>query len=107
METKTLKESSEMFLNIANKVRLLGFTFLDSWLVEKILVTVPERFEARNTTLENTKELLKIMLIDFLNSLKDKEQRKLMRQEVKTVGALVSEHLVNKFQKKKTNQEVW
>lgn len=46
------------------------------------------------------------MLIEFHNSLKDKEKKKLMKQEVKTVGALVSERPVNKFHKKKTNQEV-
>lgn len=38
-ESKTVKEYSYRLLNIANKVRLLSSTFLDSRIVEKILVT--------------------------------------------------------------------
>ena len=68
-ELKTIKEYSERLLNIANRVRLLGSEFKDSRIVEKILVTIPERFEATITTLENTKDLSKITLAKLLNSL--------------------------------------
>ncbi|KAL6335668.1 hypothetical protein AAG906_032852 [Vitis piasezkii] len=40
-------------------------------MVEKILVTVPERFEASITTLENTKDLSMITLVELLNALQD------------------------------------
>ncbi|GMI87552.1 hypothetical protein HRI_002424500 [Hibiscus trionum] len=43
-ETKSIKEYSDRLLDIANRIRLLGSTFKDSRIVEKILVTVPERF---------------------------------------------------------------
>ncbi|XP_049382594.1 uncharacterized protein LOC125846933 [Solanum stenotomum] len=49
-ETETIKDYSERLLNIANRVRLLDSVFNDSRIVEKILVTVPERFEATITT---------------------------------------------------------
>ncbi|XP_059599370.1 uncharacterized protein LOC132255304 [Vitis vinifera] len=68
-ESKTIKEYSERLLSIANRVRLLGSEFKDSRIVEKILVTIPERFEATITTLENTKDLFKITLAELLNSL--------------------------------------
>ena len=61
-ETETIKEYSDRLLNIANRVKLLGSSLEDSRIVEKILVTVPERFEATITTLENTKDLSKIAL---------------------------------------------
>jgi len=73
-ESETVKKYSDRLLNIANKVRLLGSTFSDSRIVEKILVTVPQRYEATITTLENTKDLT-----ELLNSLKAQEQRRLMR----------------------------
>lgn len=52
-----VKEYFDRLLNIANKVRLLGFEFFDSRLVQKILVTVLEQFEATISSLENTKDL--------------------------------------------------
>jgi len=56
-ESESVKEYSDRLLSIANKVRLLGSVLKDSRIVETLLVTVPERFEATITTLENTKDL--------------------------------------------------
>jgi hypothetical protein len=74
-ESETIKEYSDRLLGIANKIRLLGSEFSDSRIIEKILVTVPERYEATVTTLENTKDLSKISLAELLNSLQAQEQR--------------------------------
>ena len=61
-EFETIKDYSYRLLSIANKVRLLGSKLNDSRIVEKILVTMPERYEAIVTILENTKDLSKISL---------------------------------------------
>ena len=61
-EFETIKDYSYRLLSIANKVRLLGSKLNDSRIVEKILVKVPERYEAIVTILENTKDLSKISL---------------------------------------------
>ncbi|KAA8519448.1 hypothetical protein F0562_013677 [Nyssa sinensis] len=74
-DSKTIKDYSNRLLSIANKVRLLGSGFTDSRIVEKILVTVPERYEATITTLENTKDLSKISLAELLNALQAPEER--------------------------------
>ena len=86
-ESETIKEYSNKLLSIANKVRLLGTEFADSRIVEKILVTVPERYEASIATLENTKDLSKITLAEVLHALQAQEQRRLMRQEGSMEGA--------------------
>ena len=79
-ESKMIKGYSYRLLDIANKVRLLGTKFTDSRIVEKILVTVPERYEASITTLENRKDLSsKITLSEVLHALQAQEQRRLMR----------------------------
>lgn len=91
-ESETIKEYSDRLLDIANKVRLLGTKFLDSRIVEKILVTVPERYEASITTLENTKDLSKITLAELLHALKSQEQRRLMREEHVIEEALTAKH---------------
>ncbi|KAA3484560.1 Retrovirus-related Pol polyprotein from transposon TNT 1-94 [Gossypium australe] len=68
-ESEIIKEYSERLLNIANKIRLLGSSLVDSRIVEKILVTLPKRFEATITALENTKDMSKITLAELLSSL--------------------------------------
>ena len=68
-ESKTIKEYSDKLLSISNKVRLLNFDLPNSSIVEKILVTVQEKFETTITTLENTKDLSKITLAEVLNAL--------------------------------------
>ena len=79
-QSETIKDYSDRLLGIANKVRLLGTKFTDSRIVEKILVTVPERYEASITTLENRKDLSsKITLSEVLHALQAQEQRRLMR----------------------------
>ena len=48
-ETELVKEYSDRLFSIINKVRLLGFVLNNSRIVEKLLVTVPEKFEATIT----------------------------------------------------------
>ncbi|KAH0644627.1 hypothetical protein KY284_032511 [Solanum tuberosum] len=77
-----LKAEYEGDERIRGMVRLLGSVFNDSCIVEKILVTVPERFEATITTLENTKDLSKITFAKLLNALQAQEQRRFMREQL-------------------------
>ncbi|XP_016540953.2 uncharacterized protein LOC107841595 [Capsicum annuum] len=104
-ETKTIKDYSERILNVANRLRLLGFVFNDSRIVEKILLTVPKKFEATITTLENTKDLSKITLAKLLNALQAQEQQKVMRDKVNTEGALFAKPQDRGKYKKKEEQE--
>nr|KYP68754.1 hypothetical protein KK1_022395 [Cajanus cajan] len=68
-ETETIKQYSDKLLSNANKVRLLGTQFFDSRIVEKIPVTIPERYEVSIAALENTKDLSKITLAKVLHVL--------------------------------------
>ncbi|XP_073314961.1 uncharacterized protein [Primulina huaijiensis] len=105
-DSKTIKDYSNKLLNIANKVRLLRSEFTDTRIVEKILVIVPERYEATVTTLENTKDLTKISLAELLNALQAQEQRRLMREDTTSEGALAAKHQnLAKYKKKKKNFE--
>ncbi|XP_011035013.1 PREDICTED: uncharacterized protein LOC105132957 [Populus euphratica] len=76
-DSETIKEYSDKLLGIVNKVRLLGINFSDCRIVEKILVTVPKRYEASLTTIKNTKDLSKITLVELINALHAQEQRRL------------------------------
>ncbi|KAL8145698.1 hypothetical protein AgCh_003734 [Apium graveolens] len=80
-ESETIKVYSDRLLGIANKVKLLGTDFPDSRIVQKILFTLPEKFEVTISSLENSKDLSNITLTELLNALKAQEQRRLMREE--------------------------
>ena len=78
---------------------------LKTRIVEKILVTIPERFKATITTLENTKDLSKITLAELLNSLQAQEQWMVMRQEATVDEALPAKHEDGWRNKKKKNRK--
>ncbi|RVX09275.1 hypothetical protein CK203_015401 [Vitis vinifera] len=46
-ETETIKDNSDKLLGIVNKVRLLGKDFSDERIVQKILVTLPEKHKSK------------------------------------------------------------
>ena len=100
-ESETIKEYDNKLLSIANKVRLLGSNFSDSRIVEKILVIVPERFEATITSLENTKDLSKLTLAELVNALQAKEQRRKMKAEGSVKEALQDKLQTNQGEKNK------
>ncbi|XP_047150826.1 uncharacterized protein LOC124822806 [Vigna umbellata] len=74
-ESDTIKEYLDKFLGIANKIKVLESNFIDSKIVEKILVTVPERYEASIASLENTKDISKITLVEVIHAFQAQEQR--------------------------------
>ncbi|XP_056164508.1 uncharacterized protein LOC115692343 [Syzygium oleosum] len=79
-ESETIKEYSDKLISIAN---------------QKILVSLPERFEATIASLENTKDLSQIKLAELLSALQAQEQRRLMRLEGSTKGALQAKEQQN------------
>lgn len=68
-ESETIKDYSDRFLLIVNKVRILGTELNDNRIVQKILVTLPERYEATIASLKNTKDLSKHSLAELLSAL--------------------------------------
>ncbi|KAL6990741.1 hypothetical protein U1Q18_052532 [Sarracenia purpurea var. burkii] len=86
-ETENIKDYADKLLNIVNKVRLLGKDFPDERIVQKILVTVPEKYESKISSLEESKDLSTMSLGELVNALQAQEQRRLMRQEETVHGA--------------------
>ena len=79
-ESETIKDYSDRLLDIINKVRLFGIDFSNSRIVQKVLVTVPEKFKATVSSIENSKDVSSITLAELLNTLQAQEHRRLIRQ---------------------------
>ncbi|KAG6521456.1 hypothetical protein ZIOFF_018575 [Zingiber officinale] len=82
----------------------------DDRIVQKILVSLLERFEATIASLENTKDMSDIRLEELLSALEAQEQRRLMRREVPVEameGALLarSQMRASGREKKSWNQQ--
>ncbi|XP_051142866.1 uncharacterized protein LOC127259530 [Andrographis paniculata] len=102
-ESETVKEYSDRLLVIANKVRLLGSQLSDSRIVQKIIVTVPERFEATISPLENTKDMSRMSLTELTQALQSQKQIRLMRSEESVEGALVAKNQSTQAKKGNSN----
>ena len=87
-KTESIKDYSDRLLTIVNKIRLTGEELPDSRIVEKVLVSLPERFEAKISSLEDSRNLSQISLSELMNALQAQEQRRGYRQETVTEGAL-------------------
>ena len=98
-ESETIKDYSDRLLDIVNKVRLLGTEFTDSRIVQKILVTVPEKFEATISLIKNSKDVSSITLAELLNALQAQEQKRLMRQAGSVEGAFFAKSQNNMQQR--------
>ena len=106
--SETIKEYTGKLVNIANKIRILGSDFSDSRIVQKILVTLPEKFDATISSLESTKDLSKITLAELNNALQAQEHRRLTREEGSVEGALQAKLQINHGDKdKKKKFQKW
>ena len=79
-ESDAVKDYGAQLLSIADKVRLVGKLFSNEKIVQKILVTLLEKYEVTISSLENSKDLSTISLTKLSHSLEAAEQRRLMRQ---------------------------
>ncbi|KAH1047418.1 hypothetical protein J1N35_038202 [Gossypium stocksii] len=68
-------------MNVVNNIRLLGDQFSEARIVEKFISTLSEKYEAKISSLENSKDLTSISLTELINALYAQEQRRASRQE--------------------------
>ncbi|CAJ2652705.1 unnamed protein product [Trifolium pratense] len=89
-EIETVREFSDRISKVVSQIRLLGEDLSDQRVVEKILVCLPDRFEAKISSLEETKDFSQITLAELVNALQATEQRRSLRLEESVEGAFVA-----------------
>ncbi|KAA3458763.1 pleiotropic drug resistance protein 3-like [Gossypium australe] len=70
-----------------NNIRLFGDQFSESRIVEEVISTLPEKYEAKISSLEDSRDLSSISLTELINALYTQEQRRASRQEKHHEGA--------------------
>ncbi|XP_017632675.1 uncharacterized protein LOC108475201 [Gossypium arboreum] len=90
-EEETVKQYSDRIMAVVNSIRLLGEQFDEAMIVEKVLSILPERYEAKISSLEDLRDLARISLTELINALYAQEQRRASR---------IEEHQESAFQAK-------
>ncbi|GKU90016.1 hypothetical protein SLEP1_g4069 [Rubroshorea leprosula] len=80
-ESETVKEYSDRLMKVVNQMRLHGEELFDKRVVQKVLVSLPEKFEHKISSLEDSRDLSKVTLTELVNALRAVEQRKTLRLE--------------------------
>ena len=80
-DNESIKDYIDRLMEVVNKIRLLGEDLIDQRVVEKVLVSLLERFESKISSLEDSKDLTKISLAELVHASQAQEQRRSMRQK--------------------------
>ncbi|XP_071918746.1 uncharacterized protein [Coffea arabica] len=80
-DTENIKKYSDRLVNIVNKIKLIGEQLPNSRVVEKVLVSLLERFETKISSLEDSRDLSRMALLELINALEAQEQRRAIRTE--------------------------
>ncbi|KAF3682417.1 hypothetical protein FXO37_02343 [Capsicum annuum] len=87
-DSETIEEFSNELMKVVNQIRLMGEELTDSRIVEKVFVSLPEIFEAKISSLEDSKDLTKLSPSKLVHALQAQEQRRSLRLEEATETAL-------------------
>ena len=80
-EGETVKEYSSKLLELVNKIRILGEVIEDSKVVEKIMISLPTKFESKISAIEESCDLKTLSVAELISKLQIQEQRASIREE--------------------------
>ncbi|EOY32548.1 Uncharacterized protein TCM_040529 [Theobroma cacao] len=89
-DEETMKDYSDKVLRVVNQLRLFGENITERRVVNKFLVSLPEKFESKISSLEDSKDLTTMSVSELINVLQAQEQRRALRQEDHVEAALAA-----------------
>ncbi|KAK3018020.1 hypothetical protein RJ639_004740 [Escallonia herrerae] len=100
-EDESLKDYSSRFLELINQMKTHGEDISDRRIVEKTLISLPEKFDPIIAVIEETKNLSTLSVQEAMASLKPYEQRMARHTEKAVESAFQSKHVSSKSQERK------
>ncbi|WRX29201.1 protein of unknown function DUF4219 - like 10 [Theobroma cacao] len=91
-EEASLKDYIDKVMKVVNQLRLLGEVVPEKRVVNKILVSLPEKFKAKISSLEDSKDLSSFIVVELVNALQALKQRRAIQVEDHTESALVASY---------------
>ncbi|KAG8493853.1 hypothetical protein CXB51_011152 [Gossypium anomalum] len=68
-DSETVKQYADRIMATVNNIRLLGDEFSDKRVVENVITTLPEKYEEKISSLEDSRDLSTIFLTELINAL--------------------------------------
>ncbi|TXG46650.1 hypothetical protein EZV62_011029 [Acer yangbiense] len=104
-EGETVKDYSSKLSELVNQMRLYGDTIEDHKVVEKMLVSLPDKFEAKVAAIEEFCDLKALTVSEMVSKLQAQEQRLAIKNGDEMEGAFQAKHKGNQpFKKDKKKQ---
>ncbi|XP_074377462.1 uncharacterized protein LOC141718983 [Apium graveolens] len=95
-DTESIKDYSGRLMDVVNQVRLLGEAFTDQKVVEKIMVSVPQKFESKISAIEESCDMKDLTIAELISKLHAQEQRVSIRGDVSTSISSKSERKIRR-----------
>ncbi|GKV16598.1 hypothetical protein SLEP1_g27220 [Rubroshorea leprosula] len=89
-ETETVHQYTNKLMDVVNRIRLHGEEFPDRRVVEKIIVSVPDKFESKISAIEESCDLKELTITELISKLQAHEQRLVMKTDETTEGAFLA-----------------
>ncbi|KAK3023450.1 hypothetical protein RJ639_042662 [Escallonia herrerae] len=90
-ENETLAEFFTKFMDLINQMKSLGEDISNKRIVEKVLISLPEKFDPKVAIIEETKDIFELGVQELMASLKSYEQRLARHSEKSIKSAFQSE----------------
>jgi len=87
-ETESIKEYADRMMKVVSEIRILGEELEDRQIVQRIVVSIPARFEQKVCSLEDCKDLKVMGVSELINALHNAEMRQNLRSNGGTEIAL-------------------
>ncbi|KAK0582068.1 hypothetical protein LWI29_021146 [Acer saccharum] len=91
-ESESVKEYFSRVIGVVNHMRTLGEDVTDQKVVEKILISLPEKYEHIVAAIEESKDLTTLSVEQLMGSLESHEQRRLLRNDQSMESAFQTKH---------------
>ena len=89
-EDEIVRQYTDKLRKVVNQIKLLGEELTDKRIVEKVLVSLPEKFESKISLLEDSRDLTSMSLTELVNALQALEQRRAIMEKQSTKGAFLA-----------------
>ncbi|GJU65696.1 retrovirus-related pol polyprotein from transposon RE1 [Tanacetum coccineum] len=102
-DDELVKDYSARMMDVVNQMRLHGEVVKDQKVVEKMMISVPPKFEAKISAIEESCDLDTLTVSELTSKLQAQEQRVSIRSEEKVEGAFRISSRSNKAGNSKQN----
>ncbi|KAL4376396.1 hypothetical protein GQ457_02G039420 [Hibiscus cannabinus] len=96
-DDELIKDFSNRLMDVVNKIRLYGENLPDAKVVEKVMISVPQRFEEKNSAIEESCDMTSLTIADLVSKLEAQEQRVSMGAIEASECAFLAAHKGVKF----------